>query len=151
MVDNLKKGDAEYKTLVAAANDQALSADEREKNKKAADAKLKDLQDTKANLDEYDRAAKSRLTDKLQRMHDGILAEIRAAVAAKSKAGGYNMVFDSGAQGVSGASVLVYNSSQADLTDDIIKQLNIGAPVNWNAAPASSAPLAPSMVTTNRF
>src|SRR5438270_12212953 len=41
MMDDLKKGENEYKALIAAANDQSLSADERDKKKTLADAKLK--------------------------------------------------------------------------------------------------------------
>lgn len=144
MLNNLKQGDTDYKSLLAAASDQALSADERDKNKNAADAKLKELQDTRASLDEYDRSAKERLADQVQRVHDKLLEEIRAAVAAKAKAGGYNMVLDSGAQSVGGAPVLIYNSGQVDLTDDVLKQLNAGAPINLPTIPAAT-PVSPSL------
>ncbi|HXE42348.1 MAG TPA: OmpH family outer membrane protein [Candidatus Baltobacteraceae bacterium] len=148
MVENLKKGDTEYKSLLASANDQALSADQRDKNKKSADAKLKELQDAKATLDEYDRSAKTRLTEQLQRVHDKLLDEIRAAIASKAKGGGYNMVFDSGAQSIGGAPMLVYNSGQTDLTDDVLKQLNIGAPIDFNT---TTPAISPPAMTTNRF
>src|SRR4051812_47617025 len=52
MMEDLKKGETEYKTLLGAASDQALSTDERDRKKVAADAKLKDLQQTKAALDQ---------------------------------------------------------------------------------------------------
>lgn len=151
MVDNLKKGDTEYKSLLASANDQALSADQRDKNKKAADDKLKELQETKNSLDEYDRSAKARLADQLQRLHDKILDEIRAAVAAKAKAGGYNMVFDSSAQSIGKTPVLIYNSGQADLTDDVLKQLNAGAPIDLNTTDSGQTTTSTNSDATFQF
>ena len=48
MRDDLKKGGDEYQKLLAQANDQALSADQRDKRKQAAADKLKQLQDSKS-------------------------------------------------------------------------------------------------------
>src|SRR5271154_7339729 len=79
-VAELKKGDADYQSLLTSANDSALSADERDKKKQAAAAKLQDLQSKKAALDEYLRSAQARLTDEMQRVHDKILFEIRDTV-----------------------------------------------------------------------
>lgn len=151
MLEDLKKGDADYKTLVAAASDQALSQDERDKKKQAADAKLKELQDSKAALDQYDRVNKQNLADQFQRMREKLLAEIRAAVNTKAKAAGYNLVFDSAAETVNATPVIVYNNAQADLTDEVIKQLNIGAPIDVTSKPASTPTTAPSLMTTNGF
>ena len=61
------------------------------------DAKLKQLQDSKAALDQYDRSAKANLADQFQRMRDKILAEIQTAVNTKAKAAGYLLVLDSAA------------------------------------------------------
>ena len=51
MKDDLKKGSDDYQKLVQQANDQALSADERDRRKQSADDKLKDLQEKKAAID----------------------------------------------------------------------------------------------------
>src|SRR6185295_4201467 len=98
MLEDLKKGDTDYKTLLASASDQALSSDERDRKKQAADAKLKQLQDSKAALDSYDRSAKQNLADQFQRMRNKLLVEIRAAVNAKAKIGGYNLVIDAASE-----------------------------------------------------
>ncbi|HXE43148.1 MAG TPA: OmpH family outer membrane protein [Candidatus Baltobacteraceae bacterium] len=149
MLEDLKKGDTDYKALLASASDQALSQDERDKKKQAADAKLKQLQDSKAALDSYDRSAKQNLADQFQRMRDKLLIEIREIVNAKAKAGGYNLVIDSAAETVNATPVVIYNNSQADLTDDVIKQLNTGAPIDLNS-PAFAPMSAPSLLSTNR-
>ncbi|HZF01164.1 MAG TPA: OmpH family outer membrane protein [Methylomirabilota bacterium] len=149
LLDDLKKGDAEYKQLLDQANDQALSTDERDKNKKAADAKLKQMQESKAALDEYDRSAKTRLSDQFQRMRDKIIAEIRSAVTAKAKAAGYTLVLDSASETVNTTPVIVYNNGQADLTDEIVKQLNIAAPISFDATNSNSTLTSPGPTLLN--
>ena len=49
MEDEYKKLNDEYRKLVEGANDQAVSADEREKRKKSGDAKLLELKDIEKN------------------------------------------------------------------------------------------------------
>lgn len=151
MIDDLKKGDAEYKTLLSAANDQALSAEERDKKKVAADAKLKQLQESKAAFDQYQRTAGANLNDQFQRMRDKILTEIQAAVAAKAKGAGYGLVIDSSGQSANVTPIVVYNGGQADLTDDVLKQLNAAAPIDLSPTNAVLSAPTPSMITTNRF
>src|ERR1041384_2143118 len=41
LTEDIKKGEEEYKKLLEDANDQAISTEEREKRKKAAETKLK--------------------------------------------------------------------------------------------------------------
>jgi outer membrane protein len=130
MKDDLKKGGDDYQQLLLQANDQALSAEERDRRKQAADDKLKQLQASKAAIDQYERQAQTTLGEQRQRMRDNILVEIKAAVATKAKAGGYSLVFDAAAETVNGTMTIVYTSGDNDLTDDILSQLNAGAPID---------------------
>src|SRR5687767_9808448 len=45
MVEDFQKAQEDYKKLIESSNDQAVSAEEREKRKKNAEAKLTELQD----------------------------------------------------------------------------------------------------------
>jgi outer membrane protein len=130
MKDDLKKGNDDYQALVAQANDQALSADERDRCKQAADDKIKQLQASKAAIDQYERQAQTTLGEQRQRMRDNILIDIKAAVATKAKAGDYSLVLDSAAETVNGTLTIVYNSGDNDLTEDVLSQLNAGAPID---------------------
>ena len=51
MRDDLKKGGDEYQKLLEQANDQAISAEERDRRKQAAADKLKQLQESKNAID----------------------------------------------------------------------------------------------------
>ena len=145
MLDDLKKGNAEWQQLLDDANNQALSADDRAAKRQAAAAKQKELDDSKAALDQYDRSARANLAEQLQRMHDRIIADIQAAVAATAKSGGYTLVLDASAQSAANTPVLVYDNGEGvDLTDQVLKQLNAGAPIDATAPTPSDASLGTS-------
>ncbi len=139
MKDDLKKGSDDYQALQQQANDQALSADERDRRKQAAADKLKELQASKAAIDQYERQAQTTLGEQRQRMREKILTEIKAAVATKAKAGGFTLVFDTAGETVNGTMAIVYSNGDNDLTDDILSQLNAGAPID-TTKPLTTAP-----------
>ncbi len=130
MKDDLKKGGEEYQKLLQQANDQALSADERDRRKQSADDKLKDLQQRKTAIEQFERQAQTTLGEQRSRMRDNILVEIKAAVASKAKAGNNTMVFDTAAETVNGTMAIVYTTGENDLTDAVLAQLNAGAPID---------------------
>jgi outer membrane protein len=146
--DDFKKGNDDYQKLMAQANDQALAADERARRQQAADDKAKQLQAAKADIEQFDRSANVQLSDKRQRMRDNVLIDIKAAVTAKAKAAGCSLVIDSAAVTPNGTQVLVYNSGDNDLTDVILAQLNVGAPIDVTK-PAAPALAPPSLSSTN--
>jgi Skp family chaperone for outer membrane proteins len=147
MTDDLKKGSEEYQKLLEQANDQALSADQRDKCKQAAADKLKQLQDSKAALDQFGRQTQVTMSEQSQRMRDNILTEIKAAVTAKAKAAGYSLVIDASAETPNATTAVVYSSGENDLTDDVLKRLNEGAPIDLAKPVASTA--VPSLASTN--
>lgn len=140
MKDDLQKGSDDYKKLLEQANDQALSADERDRRKQAADDKFKQLQASKAAIDQFERQAQSTLGEQRQRMRDNILVEIKAAVASKAKAAGDTMVFDTAAETVNGTPAVMYSTGDNDLTDAVLAQLNAGAPIDLTKPAATSSP-----------
>jgi outer membrane protein len=130
MKEDLKKGSDDYQKLLQQANDQALSSDERDRRKQSADDKLKQLQNSKAAIDQFERQAQTTLGEQRQRMRDNILVEIKAAVATKAKAAGDTMVIDTAAETVNGTMAVVYTTGENDLTDAVLAQLNAGAPID---------------------
>ena len=84
-----QKGQRRLPDASGQANDPAISAEERDRRKQAAADKLKQLQTSKAAIEQYERQAQSTLSEQRQRMRDKILVEIKAAVSVKAKAGGY--------------------------------------------------------------
>ena len=157
MTDDLKKANDEYQQLLQQVNDPAISPDERDRRKQAANDKLKQLNDRKTDLDQYDRGAQTLLNDQRQRMVEKIRAEIQTAINAAAKAGGYAVVLNTAADGfnigttsISVPSAVIYSASQVDLTADVLKQLNAGAPIDTTPSAPAASNVPSLLMSTNR-
>jgi len=128
MVDDYQKANEDYRRLVDSANDQAVSADEREKRKKSAETKLLEIQEIEKSVKQFRAQAQETLSTMEKRMRDNIVKEIRDLVNTKGKSASYNMVLDTSAQTAYQTPFILYTQGQSDLTDDIIKDLNSAAP-----------------------
>ena len=126
MADGLDKAQADYSRLLDQANDQALSTEERAKRKQAAADKLKDINSSRAAIDQFNRQAQTQVMDQRQRMTANLVSEIQKTVGEKAKTGGYTLVVNSAV-----TEAVVYSSGD-DLTDAVLKQLNVNAPVEVN-------------------
>ena len=80
-------------------------------------------------------------------MRDKVLVDLQAHVNAAAKAGGYSLVLDTSADSITSTAIVLYHSGENDLTDDVLKQLNAGAPID-TTAPALTMPT-PSLMGTN--
>jgi Skp family chaperone for outer membrane proteins len=150
MKDDFKKAGDDYQQLLAKANDQAISADERDRRKQSAADKLKQLEDRRTAIAQYENQAQSTLNDQRQRMREKILAEIQTQVNAAAKTGGYTLIIDTAAETVNGTPTVIYHTAENDITDAVLKQLNAGAPIDLTAT--NSAPVVssmPSLLNTN--
>jgi outer membrane protein len=146
-LDNLQKDRDAYQKLLDAANDQAISADERDKRKQAVADKAAEIQNSQTTIVQFERQAQATLSAQTVRMRTDILKEINAAVTAKAKAAGYTIVFDAAGQSINQTPVLVYTDGQNNLTDAILAQLNVGAPIDLTKPAASVVPAL--TITTN--
>jgi len=158
MKDDLKKATDDYQRLLEQANDPAISTDERDRRKQAAADKLKQLGDRRAAIEQYDRTGQATLNDQLQHMSEKIRADIQAAVNSRAKAGGYTIVLNTASEGINLGSAnitvpsaVIYSISGIDLTPEVLKQLNAGAPIDMsttNSAPAV-LPVLPQLNTNS--
>jgi Skp family chaperone for outer membrane proteins len=128
MVANEKRHENEWRQLIDNAYDQSLSAEQRDKGKKAAEQKYAELENDKQAIADYDRRAALRLNEKKRQRRDDIVKEILGVVNAHAKAGGYTLVLDPSGESANMAPVVLYSNGQDDLTDSIITELNAAAP-----------------------
>ena len=126
--EDIKKGEDDYKKLLEDANDQAISTEEREKRKKAAETKLKSVGELKDRAREFDRNASANLNEQAQRMGERIDEKVRAVVGARAKSAGYALVLDTAARGIENKPLVAYASDDNDLTQSVLDQLNSDAP-----------------------
>ena len=132
MTDEHQKAVEEYKKALDEANNQAVSAEERDKRKKEAEGKLIKINDLRQGIEQFNRTAKGNMEEKLLQTRNKILAEIKAVIATKSKSGGFTHVIDSSSPEPGGRPpVLLYTSGENDLTAGILDQLNSTAPSDF--------------------
>ncbi len=131
LTDGYKKANEEYKKLIDSASDQAMSAEEREKRKKAAEVKLSDITGMESQIRQFQTTARSTLLEEQRRLRETILEQIRNVVTAKAKKAGYFLVFDTAAQSKNETLVFLYSSNENDMTEEVLKELNKDAPAEY--------------------
>jgi outer membrane protein len=138
----------EAQTLDKAANDPTLSAAARQDKATALNEKKQDLVALQGKIQETTTERKGEIQEEIIRQHTEIVGEISKVINDYSGPQGYDLVLDkSNASAASGVSIVLYNSSKLiDITADIIKLLNQGAPAPGGAAPsgAVSVPASPT-------
>jgi len=128
MIDEWKKLKEKYQAAQTSASDQAVSAEEREKRQKVAEDDLKKVKEAEEGLVSFEKTARSTYEERIRRMHDNILDEIRNVLAAKAKASGYALVLDAAGDSVNGIPVVLFSSGEFDITTAVLEQLNAAAP-----------------------
>ena len=142
MIDDYKKAKDDYQTLLTSANDQAVSSEERDKRKKAAEDKFKQMKDQEDMITQYERQASTKIGEQRNRMRTSIIDEIRKVVDAKAKAAGYSLVIDIAAESVNTTPIVLYCNNESDITDAVLAQLNSTAPADTASSdkPAAAKP-----------
>jgi outer membrane protein len=126
MVDAFRKDEEEWRALLDRSNDQALSAEERERSKRTAEQRLIGLREREQTIAGFERSARAQLAEKQRRKRDAILQEIRDVINARAKAAGYTLVIDTAAEGLANTPVVLFSTGENDLTDVVLSQLNAG-------------------------
>ncbi|MBI3876551.1 MAG: OmpH family outer membrane protein, partial [Verrucomicrobia bacterium] len=86
MLDDYEKAKDEYQKLLATASDAAVSSDERDKRKKAAEAKLREIQSIEQSVRQFDSVAVNQIDERKTKMREKIVDEITDVIRAKAKA-----------------------------------------------------------------
>jgi outer membrane protein len=128
LLEELKKLNDDYKKAVDEANNQAISAEERDKAKKVAEGKFKDAQAKQTEIEQFNRSADARVREKRRQTFEKLVEEIRTVVTSHAKAGGFTLVLDSAAESGRGTAVVLYTNGENDLTSAVLTQLNNTAP-----------------------
>ncbi len=135
MADGLDKAQTDYKQLLTQSDDPTISDVERSRRKQAVSEKGKQINDSKAAYEQFSRQAEVQLQDQVQRMTSNLLADIQAAIKTKAKLAGYSLVLNSTSDSV------IYDKGDADMTADVLAQLNAGAPIDLSPSTATNSNL----------
>jgi Skp family chaperone for outer membrane proteins len=140
LVEDYKKLTEQYKLAVEDANNQAISADEREKRKTVAESKLVQIREMEQTITQFDRQAMATLEEQENRMRGKILEEIQVVVDEQAKAGSYTLVFDVASESRNRTPIILFSSGQDDLTEAVLKALNAKAPTGLPGALGARTP-----------
>lgn len=135
-----KKASEEYKKLLESANDQAVSAEEREKRKKNAEDKLIEIRQIEVAMEQFVKSASARLSEEERKLRDNIVKELREAINNKARAGGYTLILDSSGETANNTPAVLYTNGENDLTDQILADLNAKAPPELKEDKAITTP-----------
>ncbi len=150
MVEDYQKVQEDYKKLIDSSNDQAVSADEREKRKKNAEAKLTELQELERSVRTFRSTTQTTLEEQKRRMREEILTYLKGVIASHARKGNYTHVFDSAAESRNETQILLFTTGQGDFTDDILAEINANAPAETaKVEPKSDAKPLPDVLNPN--
>jgi outer membrane protein len=130
MLEDWKKSKDDYQALITEANNQTLSLEERDKRKKSAEDKFKQIKESEDAITAYERQARSILDEQKKRMRDTIVEEIRTTVNGNAKAAGFALVLDTAAETINNTPIVLFSNNENDITEAVLSQLNKGAPAD---------------------
>jgi len=124
MLDKYKVLNEEFEKLRDEAENVALSEESRAKGKEAAEAKLVERNEYRAELRSYDETRRKQLRDQLQRMREGIVEEIVEQVKDYAAKQGFLAVMDYSGKSLFNVPVVLYSDPRVDITQEVIDLLN---------------------------
>jgi outer membrane protein len=133
LIEDYKKSNEEFRKANESINDPAVSAEERDRRKKDVEKRLQDVREQENSIRTFDQNTRQALGEQQARMRESVLKDIRGVLDEKSKAAGYNLVFDLAATTINQTTVIMYNNlagTETDLTEAVLKQLNANAPAD---------------------
>lgn len=114
--------------MIKALNDPNLSAAEKTKRQQQAGLKQQELRQQSEAIQAFSNATSKDLELEMRKARDGIMEEIQQVVAAKARAEGFDLVLDKAGKSAAIAPIVVYSADGNDLTESVLKQLNLSDP-----------------------
>src|SRR3989339_532804 len=118
----------EFESARESARDKALNEKERENKMDVAEAKLNTLRDCEMKIRERMNQRQKEIADQKMRMQRRIVGRLREIIGKYSSEKGYTLVLDSSSMGISGVESVVYSKDGIEVTEEVLKIINIGVP-----------------------
>ena len=126
LAQSLAKLRQEFIKLRDDSQNMVYTAAERENRRMNAQDKYRQVAAKEQEIREYNREKQAQLRDVYEKLRSSILADISAVVSAKCLAEGYGLVLDKSGRTLNNIPQVVYSSKMLDITDAVIKTLNLG-------------------------
>ena len=126
LAQSLSKLRQEFVKLRDDSQNMVYTAAERENRRLNAQEKYRQAAAKEAELREYNRERQKQLRDEYEKLRSSILTDISNVVSAKCLAEGYGLVLDKSGRSLNNIPLVVYSSKMLDITESVIKTLNMG-------------------------
>ena len=126
LAQSLNKLKQEFIKLRDDSQNMVYTAAERENRRLNAQEKYRQTAAKEAELREYNRERQKQLRDEYEKLRSSILQDISNVVTEKCLAEGYGLVLDKSGRTLNNIPFVVYSSKMLDITDSVIKTLNMG-------------------------
>ena len=126
LAQSLSKLRQEFVKLRDDSQNMVYTAAERENRRMNAQEKYRQAAAKEAELREYNRERQKQLRDEYEKLRSSILTDISNVVSAKCLAEGYGLVLDKSGRSLNNIPLVVYSSKMLDITESVIKTLNMG-------------------------
>ncbi|MEZ0386120.1 MAG: OmpH family outer membrane protein [Verrucomicrobium sp.] len=150
----LKKLADDIEKIKKEAQDPVLSEGIRAKKRQEFESKAQEIRSLERDIQEFRQLRENQLQTEGMQQRKGLYDEILKVVADKSKADGYDLVFDKSGLGAMGLPFLVHakEGTTQDFTAEVVVELNKNAPApGATPAPAPAAPApAPKPAATKK-
>lgn len=124
----LRKDGEALQRKIQKLNDSSLTVAERAKRRQEVANDQRAFQQLQESIQNLQNSARKELELELRKVRDGIIEEIQQVVAAKAKAKGFDLVLDKAGKSAAIAPIVVFSADGNDLTEEVLKQLNLSAP-----------------------
>ena len=126
LAQSLNKLRQEFIKLRDDSQNLVYTAAERENRRLNAQEKYRQTAAKEQELREYNRERQQQLRDEYEKLRSSILNDISNVVTEKCLAEGYGLVLDKSGRTLNNIPFVVYSSKMLDITDSVIKRLNMG-------------------------
>jgi outer membrane protein len=121
-----KVADVQAKQKVS--QDPILTEDGKAKARAEYESLVKEVRFMEQEISEFQQRRSMQLRQEDMELQKGLFQEIVAAVQAKSKADGYDVVLDKSRGAANGVPTVLHHAGATDFTDEVIVELNKNAP-----------------------
>jgi outer membrane protein len=116
----------EFVRLRDSSQNIAYSDAERESSRISAENKYRQLQAKDVEIQQYNQEKRQKLIDEFKKIKEGLVKEMTKVVKSIGIREKYTLILDTSGDSLNTIPTVVYNDKYIEITDDVIKQLNLG-------------------------
>ena len=132
--ESLRKEGTVLGNMIKAMQDPRLAAAERSKRQQQVQTKQKEMQQMQDAIQGFRERTRKDLELDMRKQREQIMEEIQKIVSNEAKKRKLNLVLDAAARSASIAPIVIFTDGENDLTEEVLRQLNLSDPKKGSGA-----------------